>query len=122
MDKHAFPILERLAKRQFSGDKWEGLSLKEKQVALKEVIKIARADIKTSLGSSYEGPERQASLIMKINNKKSNGADALKRVLEKYDVAMETLDDLSVDQLDLLLLEVEVEQERDKDKREDSVW
>ena len=118
MDKHAFPILEKLAKRQFSRDKWEKKDLKEKQDALKGIIITARADIKKSLGRSYKGPAKQAGLIIEINNKKSSDSYTFRKVLEEYGVTSKTLDDLSVSQLRLLLRELTREQKYSKRDKE----
>lgn len=115
LEEYAFPILERLAKRQFQGDKWESNTLKQKQDQLKELIVIARADIKAEMQRAYKGPVAQAQLIIEINNRRSAGSSTYNRVLREYDVKPETLDDLSVNQLYLLLNEMREEQSNDKD-------
>lgn len=110
MKEFAFPILERIAKRQFDTGSWGDKDIREKQQSLAEIINIARKDIKTALQRSYKGPARQAGLIMEINNRKSSGTYALNKVLKEYEVSIETLDDLSMPQLDRLLSEIKREQ------------
>ena len=112
-DKYVFPLLEYRADSIMESGSWDNLSMKRKQKALGKILSGAKADVKKALAASG-GDKAKVSLVMDINARKAQGKHKYYEMLEIFEVDEETIDDLALPQLRLLLDSLKSTQKTEK--------
>ena len=101
-EKNLFPLLEYHADTLLQNGRWDSSNLAEREMLLRKVLELAKADIKESFAATPSGPRAEAGLIININNLKSSDRQAFDDMLGVFDTSEESLGDLSLPQLQLL--------------------
>lgn len=101
-EKNLFPLLEYHADTLLQNGRWDSSNLTEREMLLREVLRLAKADIKESFAATPSGPRAEAGLIININNLKSSDRQAFDDMLGVFNTSEESLGDLSLPQLQLL--------------------
>ena len=101
-EKYIFPLLEYNADRLMESGEWDSFSLRRKETTLKDMLTLAKQQVKSSFAATASGDKGQAALIMDISNLKGQGREAWDSLLAVFEVSEEDLADLTVSQLQLL--------------------
>ena len=99
-NKYVRPQIEMLADTVLYNNDWDSMSLKEKQNAVKAILRVANTNTKKALKESLDPNEKKTSLIFSI--KGASSKQSLRKALEYFDVSEKDLFDLDVNQLYIL--------------------
>ena len=99
-NKYVRPQIEMLADVVLYNNDWDSMSLKEKQNAVKAILRVANSNTKKALKQSLDPDEKKTSLIFSI--KGASSKQSLRKALEYFDVSEKDLFDLDVNQLYIL--------------------
>jgi hypothetical protein len=103
-NEYVAPILNGYAVQLRDNNKWDSLSLKEKQRTLKQMLRLARDDARDMMRSSLDEGANKAEMVYSVTNQKSSiGSEGYNEVLELYDIEESKLHELSMSQLELIL-------------------
>jgi len=120
-EQYLFPLLEYRADQVLGNGRWAALDLAGKEQALKDIMSMAKADIKESFAAAPSGPRAEAGLIININNRKNQGRQAFDDMLDVFGTDEESLSDLSIPQLQLLFDSINDAQDS-QGRREEAVF
>ena len=99
-NKYVRPQIEMLADVVLYNNDWDSMSLKDKQNAVKAILRVANSNTKKALKKSLDPDEKKTSLIFSI--KGASSKQSLRKALEYFDVSEKDLFDLDVNQLYIL--------------------
>ncbi len=99
-NKYVRPQIEMLADVVLYNNDWDDLSLKEKQDAVKAILRVANSNTKKALKQSLDPDEKKTSLIFSIKGASSKAS--LRKAMKYFDVSEKDLFDLDVNQLYML--------------------
>lgn len=99
-NKYVRPQIEMLADVVLYNEDWDDLSLKEKQDAVKAILRVANSNTKKSIKKSLDPDEKKTSLIFSIKGASSKAS--LRKAMTYFDVSEKDLFDLDVNQLYIL--------------------
>ncbi len=102
-EQYLFPLLEYHADTVMESGRWDTFSLRQKETALKDIMTMAKQEIKDSFAATPTGPRAEAGLIITINNLKNQGRESFQTMMDVFETDEESLGDLTVHQLQLLL-------------------
>ena len=117
-EQYLFPLLEYRADQVLGNGRWDALDLAGKEQALKDIMTIARAEIKESFASAPTGPRAEAGLIININNLKGTQRQAFDDMMDVFGTDEESLSDLNIPQLQLLYDSIKSAQSSQKREEE----
>mgnify|MGYP003132400770 FL=1 len=99
-NKYVRPQIEMLADVVLYNNDWDSMSLKDKQNAVKAILRVANTNTKKSLKKSLDPDEKKTSLIFSI--KGASSKQSLRKAMKYFDVSEKDLFDLDVNQLYIL--------------------
>jgi hypothetical protein len=115
-EQYLFPLLEYRADVVLGNGRWDKLTLAGKEIALNDIMSMARREIKDSFAATPSGPRAEAGLIININNLKNSGRQAFDDMLGVFSTDEESLGDLSLPQLQLLFDSIQSAQDVQGDR------
>jgi hypothetical protein len=115
-EQYLFPLLEYRADVVLGNGRWAALDLAGKEQALKDIMEMAKREIKDSFAATPSGPRAEAGLIININNLKGQGRRAFDDMLGVFSTDEESLGDLSLPQLQLLFDSIQSAQDVQGDR------
>ena len=104
INEYVFPYLEVRANRIAEEGSWDTLSLTEKNERLKELLNLAKDDVRAMLKGQVIGSDlKKAELIYQVTGLKSRGSRVYRETLQDFGVTDETLADLDESELEVLI-------------------
>lgn len=116
VNEYIFPYLELRATEMFEDGRWETLTLNQKSEVLKDLIGLARDDVKAMMKGQVSGSDlSKTELIYSINGQRSRGRKNFDDTLKSFGVSEDELFRLEEQQLELLLWFLKENKDQDKD-------
>ena len=120
VNEYIFPYLEIRAIELFEGDAWAGMSLKDKEKALEELLGYAKDDVRDMLRNQASGtPLKKAELIYQVTGLRSRGRAVYNETLADFGVDEDELGTLDEKQLEMLIWFIGENADMKKDRMDD---
>jgi hypothetical protein len=120
-EKHIFPLLEFQADQIMENGNWDEMSLSRKEIALNDMLNLAKGQLKDSFAATSGDDRAKAGLVVQISNRKGQGRESFDNILAIFEVDESTLDTLTESQLNLILDAMKSAQANERAERKERI-